>query len=206
MVAGEESYHLVFYFLLRRYSMYLKTKTIAKTLTAVLLAMIIAVIPLMKVTAAKSKDSDFEEITVVDIDETTVTITDIDEDGTWGYTLKVTIENKSEDITYMYTIDNDSDFGWIDRLELSFPPDTIENMIVDVYTTLTNESNVGLAMIDNNEAVIAVKSSEIKIVDCEETARLIDKYQDMLNSLYGKTIDMSVDSYKCGEITWNQEV
>lgn len=88
--------------------MYLKTKTIAKTLTAVLLAMIIAVIPLMKVTAAKSKDSDFEEITVVDIDETTITITDIDEDGTWGYTLKVTIENKSEDITYMYTIDNAS--------------------------------------------------------------------------------------------------
>lgn len=85
--------------------MYFRTKTILKTLTAILMAMILAVIPPFSVdTSAKGSksDIDFEEYTVVDIDETTVTITDIDEDGDWGYTLKVCIENNSDDTTYMY--------------------------------------------------------------------------------------------------------
>ncbi len=48
----------------------------------------------------------FEEITVVDNDECTVKITGIDEDNFWGYTLKVYLENKSTDKTYMFSVDN----------------------------------------------------------------------------------------------------
>lgn len=91
--------------------MYFRTKTIVKTLTAILMAMIIAVIPPFSVdsNAKGSKSStDFEEYTVVDIDETTVKIVDIDEDGDWGYTLKVSIENNSDDITYMYSAESAS--------------------------------------------------------------------------------------------------
>lgn len=45
----------------------------------------------------------FEEIIVVDNDECTIKITGIDPDDFWGYTLKVYLENKSADKTYMFT-------------------------------------------------------------------------------------------------------
>ena len=45
-------------------------------------------------------DGEFEEVTAVDNDECAVTITDIDPDDMWGYTLKALLENKSADKTY----------------------------------------------------------------------------------------------------------
>lgn len=46
----------------------------------------------------------FEEIVVVDNDECTIKITELEPDNFWGYTLKVYLENKTPDKTYMYAI------------------------------------------------------------------------------------------------------
>lgn len=46
----------------------------------------------------------FEEITVVDNEQCTIKITEIDKGNIWGYTLKTYLENKSADKTYMYSV------------------------------------------------------------------------------------------------------
>lgn len=46
----------------------------------------------------------FEEITVVDNDACLVKITGIEPDDFWGYALKVYLENKSADKTFMYSV------------------------------------------------------------------------------------------------------
>ena len=46
----------------------------------------------------------FEEITVVDNEQCTIKITEIDKGNIWGYTLKAYLENKSADKTYMYSV------------------------------------------------------------------------------------------------------
>ena len=46
----------------------------------------------------------FDEITAIDNDACLVKITGIEKDSLWGYTLKVYLENKSSDKTYMYSI------------------------------------------------------------------------------------------------------
>ena len=48
---------------------------------------------------------DFEEVVLVDTDEYTVTITDIDPDGDWGYTFHARFENNT-DIDVEFTIDD----------------------------------------------------------------------------------------------------
>lgn len=48
----------------------------------------------------------FEEITVVDNEYCTIKITDIEPDNIWGYTLKAYLENKSEDKTFMFSIES----------------------------------------------------------------------------------------------------
>lgn len=48
----------------------------------------------------------FSEISAVDNDECSIKITGIDPDGTWGYTLKTQLENKSSDKTYMFSVTN----------------------------------------------------------------------------------------------------
>ncbi len=48
----------------------------------------------------------FEEIVVVDNEECIIKITDIEPDSMWGYTLKVYLENKSADKTYMYSVES----------------------------------------------------------------------------------------------------
>ncbi len=53
-------------------------------------------------------DSDFAEIVVVDNEECVIKITGIEEDDIWGYVLNATLENKSSDKTYTYTIDSAS--------------------------------------------------------------------------------------------------
>ena len=50
----------------------------------------------------------FTEIVAVDNDECTIKITDIEPDKLWGYTLKVQLENKSADKTYMYSVESAS--------------------------------------------------------------------------------------------------
>lgn len=46
----------------------------------------------------------FEELTVVDNEECVIKITGVDPDNMWGYTLKVYVENKSADKTYMFSV------------------------------------------------------------------------------------------------------
>lgn len=50
----------------------------------------------------------FEEVVVVDNVECTIKITDINPDNMWGYTLNVQLENKSDDKTYMYSVESAS--------------------------------------------------------------------------------------------------
>lgn len=46
----------------------------------------------------------FDGITVVDNDECSIMIKEIDPDNLWGYTLKALFENKSADKTYMFSV------------------------------------------------------------------------------------------------------
>lgn len=46
----------------------------------------------------------FEELTVVDNDECSIKITELEPDNIWGYTLKAVLENKSSEKTYMYSV------------------------------------------------------------------------------------------------------
>ncbi len=46
----------------------------------------------------------FQGLTAVDNDECVIKITGIDANGFWGYTLNVTLENKSADKTYMFAV------------------------------------------------------------------------------------------------------
>lgn len=48
----------------------------------------------------------FTELVVVDNDECTIKIVSIDPDNLWGYTLKVQLENKSSEKTYMYSVES----------------------------------------------------------------------------------------------------
>ena len=87
----------------------------------------------------------FEEITVVDNDECTIKITDLEPDGFWGYTLKVYLENKSPDKTYMFAIRSasvdgiDSDPGFAAEVapgkksnkEISFSADILEELGIE---------------------------------------------------------------------------
>ena len=50
----------------------------------------------------------FEEIVVVDNEEAKITLTALDPDNMWGYTVKVLLENKSTDKSYMYSIESAS--------------------------------------------------------------------------------------------------
>ncbi len=64
--------------------------------------------PEAETTAAAEEESDKpelkEEIVVVDNDECSIKITGIDPDGDWGYAVKVALENKSSDKTYMFSV------------------------------------------------------------------------------------------------------
>lgn len=47
----------------------------------------------------------FSEMVAVDNEECSIKITGIEEDNIWGYTLKVLLENKSVDKTYMFSVE-----------------------------------------------------------------------------------------------------
>ncbi|MDD4311859.1 MAG: hypothetical protein PHW41_05185 [Eubacteriales bacterium] len=53
-------------------------------------------------------ENSFEELMVVDNDECAITITEIDPDNLWGYTVKAKLENKSADKTYMFSVQSAS--------------------------------------------------------------------------------------------------
>lgn len=48
----------------------------------------------------------FEEVVVVDNEECSIKITEIDPENMWGYTLKADLENKSSEKTYMFSVTN----------------------------------------------------------------------------------------------------
>lgn len=48
----------------------------------------------------------FEKTTVIDNEECSLIISEIDFDDYWGCSLKVQLENKSSDVTYMFSLDN----------------------------------------------------------------------------------------------------
>ena len=50
----------------------------------------------------------FEQLVVADNEECAIKITSIEPDNMWGYTLKVLLENKSADITYMFSVESAS--------------------------------------------------------------------------------------------------
>ena len=55
---------------------------------------------------SKSDEITFEELVVIDNDECVIKITNIDPEDLWGYTVKVSLENKSADKTYMFSVEN----------------------------------------------------------------------------------------------------
>lgn len=92
----------------------------------------------------------FTEIVVVDNEECTIKITGIDPNGFWGYTLKVFMENKSKDTTYMFSVDNafingvQSDPFWASEVapgkkansEISFADSVLEENGVGEFTDI----------------------------------------------------------------------
>jgi hypothetical protein len=92
----------------------------------------------------------FEETTVIDNDECTVTITGIDTDDLWGYTLKANLENKSADKTYMFSVESAAINGvQCDPLfatevaagkkansDISFTDSTLEENGIEEYTDI----------------------------------------------------------------------
>lgn len=48
----------------------------------------------------------FDEYTAIDNDECSIKITGIEPDNTWGYTVTVELENKNQEKTYMFSVEN----------------------------------------------------------------------------------------------------
>lgn len=98
----------------------------------------------------KSDGIAFEELVVVDNDECTVKITGIEPDNMWGYTLKVNLENKSADKTYMFStqsgavngVESDPFFatevapGKKSNNDMSFMDDTLKNNGINEFTDI----------------------------------------------------------------------
>lgn len=59
-------------------------------------------------TKEEEKQILFGEFTAIDNDECSVIIKELDPDNLWGYTVKVILENKSADITYMFSVESAS--------------------------------------------------------------------------------------------------
>lgn len=56
----------------------------------------------------EKKEIAFEKIAVVDNEECSITLTELDPDNLWGYTIKTLLENKSEDKNYWFTLESAS--------------------------------------------------------------------------------------------------
>lgn len=96
------------------------------------------------------KELAFEGITVVDNDECLIQITGIDPDNMWGYAMKATLENKSAEKTYMFSVTTasingvecDPFFatevapGKKSNHEISFPTSTLEENGLSSFTDI----------------------------------------------------------------------
>ena len=60
--------------------------------------------PAPEETIAAASEVSFESFTPIDNNECAVTIKDLDPNNMWGYTIKVGLENKSSDKTYMFSV------------------------------------------------------------------------------------------------------
>ena len=76
-----------------------------KKLISKCLCLVLALALTMGMGAAALADGEFEAVTAIDNDECAVTIKSIDPDAMWGYTLKVLLENKSPDKTYIFSVE-----------------------------------------------------------------------------------------------------
>lgn len=56
--------------------------------------------------AATQAAGEFTPFTPIDNDECAVTVTELDPDGDWGYTIDLMLENKSADVKYTYDVDS----------------------------------------------------------------------------------------------------
>ena len=54
----------------------------------------------------EENDISFTGLVAVDNEECMIKVTEIDPDNIWGYTLKVQLENKSDDKTYMFSVES----------------------------------------------------------------------------------------------------
>lgn len=63
-------------------------------------------VPASQSVAAEAKETAFEEMTVVDNDECSITLTGIEQSGVWGYSITGLIENKNAEKTYMYAVES----------------------------------------------------------------------------------------------------
>lgn len=92
----------------------------------------------------------FTEMVAIDNEACTITITSIDADNMWGYTLNALLENKSADKTYMFSVENAAINGvQTDPLfasevaagkksneEISFSDEELENNGITEYTDI----------------------------------------------------------------------
>lgn len=63
-------------------------------------------VPAENVSKSGSNNFDFQSTVLVENDECAITIKEIDPNGTWGYTLKTMLENKSSEKTYMFSVES----------------------------------------------------------------------------------------------------
>ena len=110
--------------------------------------------------SATEQSITFDSLTVVDNDECSIVITGIDPDGMWGYTLDLELENKSEDKTYMFAVQdtyaNDVEVSGIFASEVAAGKKAIESMY---FSTTTLEEN-GVGDITDIEISIHVYDSD----------------------------------------------
>ena len=88
--------------------------------------------------------SEFQEKTIVDNEYCTVILKDIDEDGLWGYSWKIYLENKTADKTLMFSMNNTSVNGvMVDPLwAATVAPGKKSNETISWMSTSLEENNI----------------------------------------------------------------
>ncbi len=147
--------------------------------------------------STKENDISFEEVTVADNNECTIKITGIEPDNLWGYTLKVYLENKSTDKTYMYSVTNASingvecdpffatevAAGKKSNNEISFPTAALEENGITDFTDI----ELSFKVYDSNDWMAdAVAEETIHIYPLgEENAEIFERQaQSTDNTLF----------------------
>lgn len=131
--------------------------------------------------AENTQEGSFSETVAVDNDACAVRIMEIDPDDLWGYTLKVQLENRSADKTYMFAVESaaingvqcDPFFaaevaaGKKSNEKISFPTDVLQKNGIEQYTDIELTFHV----YDSNDwAADAVAKETVHIYPCGEEA------------------------------------